>query len=76
MMALIALATYDGEELFPDTEERLSVFDGLPVLNENLHDLTGDLCLNLVHELHRLDDAERIAHIDMLSYLNECISIR
>src|SRR5205085_6798845 len=41
-----------------DQEQRLAVLDGLPVVDENLGDAPAHLGLDLVHELHRLDDAE------------------
>src|SRR5712664_4798178 len=40
-----------------DQEEGLPVLDGVPVLDEDLRDAPADLRLDLVHELHRLDDA-------------------
>src|SRR5512138_3630927 len=43
-----------------DPEERLAELDGRRVLDEDLGDGPVDLALDLVHELHRLDDAERL----------------
>src|SRR5262245_16668513 len=44
-----------------DLEEDLAVLDGLGVRGEDLHDLALHLRLDLVHELHRLDDTQRLA---------------
>src|SRR3712207_7159539 len=41
-----------------DLEERLAVLDRVAVLGEHRDDGAVDLGLDLVHELHRLDDAE------------------
>src|ERR671923_1925321 len=44
-----------------EQKERLSVLDGLAVLHEDLHDPARRLRLDLVHQLHRFDDAEDLA---------------
>src|ERR1700722_14025624 len=44
-----------------DAEELLSVLDALAVLRERLGDGAGALGLDLVHQLHRFDDAQRLA---------------
>src|SRR4030081_652175 len=41
-----------------DAEERLAILHRLRVGGEHLRHHTGDLGLDLVHDLHRLDDAE------------------
>src|SRR5437867_3367112 len=51
-------AVTDPGSLRLEEEERLAVLHGLPVLGENLHDAAGGLRFDLVHEFHRLDDAE------------------
>src|ERR1700674_294423 len=45
----------------PDREQRLSEFDRLGVLGVDLGDEAVDVALDLVHQLHRLDDAEHLA---------------
>src|SRR5437764_1256339 len=47
-----------------DPEERLPVLDGLRVGGENLGHDSRDLGLDLVHDLHRLDDAEYLPFRD------------
>src|SRR6266498_376155 len=43
--------------LLLDSEKRLTVFNGLRVLNVYLDDFAGRLRLNLVHQFHRFDNA-------------------
>src|SRR6186713_1837408 len=53
-----------------DGEQPFAVLNGLTVLDVDLHDLAAVLGVDLVHQLHRLDDAEYVAlfyggsHID------------
>src|SRR5512134_1281241 len=49
-----------------DREQRLAELDRLAVLGEHRHHLAGALALDLVHHLHRLDDAEHLADADLL----------
>src|SRR4030095_5603055 len=44
--------------LRPDQEQRLSELHGLAVLRQDLDDLARELGADLVHHLHRFDDAE------------------
>src|SRR6185295_16127456 len=55
----------------PDREERLPVLHGLPALVMDAHDLARHLGLDLVHELHGLDDAEDLADADAVSDAHE-----
>src|SRR5512136_2129060 len=48
-----------GGRLFDD-QQRLAEFDGLPVLGQDLLDHAGLVALDLVHQLHRFDDAEGV----------------
>src|SRR3954468_5002539 len=47
-----------------EAEEGLAVFDRAAVLDEHLHQPAGLLGLDLVHQLHRLDDAEHLPLLD------------
>src|ERR1051325_4089525 len=44
-----------------DLEQRLAVLDRRAILGEDGDDRAGDVGLDLVHQLHRLDDAEHLA---------------
>src|SRR6266702_5013649 len=45
----------------PHREELLSVLHRLSVLRKDFHDFAVDVRFDLVHQLHRLDDAEHLA---------------
>src|SRR3954470_2524008 len=53
-----AFVVVAGLAIRVDAEERLPVFHRLRVGGENLGHHAGNLGLDLVHDLHRLDDAE------------------
>src|SRR5689334_25369526 len=59
----------------PDREELLAVLDGLAVARVHGEDLALDVRLDLVHQLHRLDDAEDLALRDALADLRERIRL-
>src|SRR5229473_1291960 len=44
-------------------EQTLPVLDGLPVLDVHTHDLSIEFRVDLVHQLHRFDDAENLAFL-------------
>src|SRR5690242_14887129 len=48
-------------------EKGLSELDGLRVLRRQLPNDAGDLGLDLVHDLHRFDDADHLPHVDPAS---------
>src|SRR3954463_2321054 len=54
-----------------ETEERFSVLDRAPVLDEDLDEASRFVRLDLVHELHRLDDAEDLPLLNHRAHLHE-----
>src|SRR5581483_570270 len=61
---------------FLEAEELLAVLDRFAVLHEDLDDGTRDLGLDLVHQLHRLDDAESLTRLHDRSDVGEDGSVR
>src|SRR5262245_36308094 len=57
--------------LFRQSEEVLAVFHVGAVLHEDLLDLAFGFGLDLVHQLHRLDDADHLALAHRLAGLDE-----
>ena len=57
--------------LYFDSKQGLTVFDGLRVLDEDFGDDAVGVSLNLVHQLHRFDDAERFAVGDRVADVDE-----
>src|SRR5690349_3323036 len=58
-----------------DDEEALPVLDRLAVLHQDrLHD-PGSVGLDLVHELHRLDDADGLAFLDGVADFDERLRV-
>src|SRR5262245_18213760 len=55
----------------PQAEEHLAELHRLPVRHEDVDDLGVHLRLDLVHELHRLDDAQDLALADLGPRLDE-----
>ena len=47
-----------------DDEQRLAELDRLAVLDQDLADRAGMAGFDLVHDLHRLDDAHRLVFLD------------
>src|SRR5262249_26730778 len=54
-----------------DDEQRLAVFDGLTVFDQDFFHLARDFRLDLVEQLHRFDDAERVAGFHGLAHFDE-----
>src|SRR2546426_12006872 len=55
----------------PDLEQRLPVLHRLAVRHERLEDLAVAIRLDLVHQLHRLDDAQHLALLHTIGDLDE-----
>src|SRR5919112_6623185 len=56
--------------LGPDAEERLIVLHALRILDQYLYHLARDVRENLVHQLHRLDDAQSLPDPDVIPDLD------
>src|SRR5690606_5250909 len=54
-----------------DFEELLPELDGFAVLDEDVDNRPGDVRFDLVHQLHRLDDAERLTRFDDSAHFDE-----
>lgn len=65
---LCALPEPSANLLFLDlqSKERLPVLNRLPVLDKYLRHGPHGIRLNIVHQLHRLDDAERLSNFDRI----------
>src|SRR5205085_12018999 len=53
-----------GSDMRLDPEQDLAELDRRRVLGRHFAHRAGDFGLDLVHDLHRLDDAERLAGVD------------
>src|SRR3569833_4291718 len=66
----LAMTTFSSIGMCPagsgNHEHRLVELDRLPVLDEDRLHGAGDVGLDLVEHLHRLDDAQRLASLDLL----------
>src|SRR5579862_1378516 len=67
----IALQAIPPSLLRPDHEQFLSVLDRLAIGCQILYDLPGNVRLNLVQQLHRLDDAKDLPHLYRVTWLDE-----
>src|SRR5262245_49602430 len=56
-------------------EERLAVLDRLPVLDQDRLHRPGRIGVDLVHQLHRLDDADDVALLHRVSDLDEGLRV-
>src|SRR6185503_19562582 len=54
-----------------DREQPLAVLHRLAVLDVDLHDLAIELRVDLVHQLHRFDDAEHLSFFYRVAHLDE-----
>src|SRR2546430_894572 len=57
--------------LWLDLEQRLAELHGVAVLREHGDDGAVDVGLDLVHQLHRLDDAQHLALLHPLAHVGE-----
>src|SRR2546421_9995799 len=62
--------------LLLDSEKRLAIFDGLAVLDIDLDDFAGGFSLNLIHQLHRFDDADDRVRFDVTTDAHKAVSSR
>ena len=53
-----------------DDEQSLSILDGFAVLHANRLNHSGYVGFDLVHHLHRLDDAQGVAFTDTIPHLH------
>src|SRR5882672_12020662 len=58
-----------------EDEKRLAVLDGLAVLHQDRLHHPGGVGVDLVHQLHRLDDADDLAFLDRLADLDERLGV-
>src|SRR5689334_23150409 len=65
----------DGPSARIDQEQGLAVLDGLSVVDQDAHDAPPDFGLDLVHQLHGLDDADGLAEIDLRVHLDVRIGV-
>src|SRR5579859_4493367 len=55
----------------PDAEQRLPIFHGLPVICEYPQHFPTDIRLNLVHQLHRFHNAERLTSVHVPAHFHK-----
>src|SRR5579871_7071536 len=58
------------------SEQRLAVLHGMPVLDEHPRHFPADIRLDFVHELHRFYDANRLPSLDKIADFDERAGIR
>src|SRR6476619_1350275 len=68
---MVAAALGPARSGGPDREQPLSVLDRLTVLDVGAHELTVVLRRDLVHQLHRFDDADDLILLHPLTDLDE-----
>src|SRR5947207_10560669 len=74
----LAMSTFEiiVDSVRLDGEERLAKFDRLRVLRIDLDDDAVNVRFDLVHQLHRFDNAENLPFADAAADLNELRRIR
>src|SRR5262245_17546562 len=71
----LAMRIFSNTRCLLDDEERLAVLDRLPVLDQDRLDDAVLVGLDLVHQLHRLDDANGLARLDGVADLDERLGV-
>src|SRR5580700_941172 len=66
----LAMTSFSIMDLFDD-EQRLAELDRIAVLRHDRGDAAGLVGLDLVHHLHRLDDAQHLADLDFIADLDK-----
>src|SRR5258706_1473803 len=59
-----------------ENEQRLTVLDRLSVLDQDRLDRTRSVGVDLVHQLHRLDDADDLSLLHRLANFDERLGVR
>src|SRR5262245_9834494 len=67
----LAIRTFSNMAPSVDDEQRLAVFDGGAVGDQDLCDRAGARAADGVHHLHRLDDQQRLAFTHLIALLDE-----
>src|SRR5580692_3945869 len=62
--------------LWPYDKQVLPVFDRLAIDRQALHDLASNIALNLIQQLHRLDNAEDLPNFNRVAGLHKRRSAR
>ena len=66
MFTLFTLACTEMANSFND-KQRLTIFNGLAIFNQDLFHGSSNLGLDFVQQFHRLDDAQRVTWFDCLA---------
>src|SRR5688572_2344879 len=75
MTILSSMGRFIRSRLF-DYEERLTEFDRVAIGGHDRGDLASLVTLDLVHHLHRFDDAQHLAFLDLAADLDEGLRAR
>src|ERR1700680_1796199 len=67
----LAIRTFWNISARADGEESLSVLDGPAVFHELGNYSTGDFRLDFIHQLHGFDNAQHLARLHDIAYLDE-----
>src|SRR5690606_20460474 len=72
----LAMRIFSNMAASADHEQGLAVLDRLAVLDQDGLDHAAGVGLDLVHQLHRLDDAQALAAGDLLAELDQRLRAR